>query len=120
MRYTLFVLSPPETGNSNRQALRFAEAAVAAGHQIACTFFFDAGVLTGLSGAEAPQDEDDLRNAWESFANSHQVPMHLCVASAARFGLQSGDRRLSSFELAGLGELVEAGQHADRVLSFGD
>lgn len=120
MIYTLFVLSPPDIGASNRHALHFARALITAGHDIQCVFFFDAGVLTANPNAEAAQDEEDLRGAWVALANEHKAPLHICVASAARFGVQDTQKRLAAFTVSGLGELVEAGQLSDRVMSFGD
>ena len=121
MRYTLLVLTPPDSGASARHALGFARAAVEAGHELACVFFFDAGVLTALTGAEAAQDEFDLRDAWSAFASETSCPLLACVASAARFGLgedPSGDRLRSGFSIAGLGELVDASSRSDRLLTF--
>ena len=55
MRYTLLILSPPDHGYSNGHALDFARSLLESGHELACVFFYDAGVLTGLATAEAPQ-----------------------------------------------------------------
>jgi tRNA 2-thiouridine synthesizing protein D len=121
MRFTLLVLTPPDAGASARHALGFARAAQAAGHDIGCVFFFDAGVLTALAGADAPQDEYDLRAGWSEFAAAADCRLLACVASAARFGLgENADRgRLrDGFEIAGLGELVDAGTTSDRLLTF--
>ena len=121
MRFTLLVLSPPDTGPSNRHALRFAEAVLEAGHELACVFFYDAGVLTALAHTEAPQEEADLRAGWERL--SEAVPLLACVASAARFGLgdvEHSARSRSGFGTAGLGELVAACRRSDRLLTFAD
>ena len=122
MRFTLLVLTPPDAGASPRHALGFARAALEAGHELACVFFFDAGVQTALAGTEAPQDEEDIRCAWEAPAADHDVRLHACVASAARFGLgESHDsaRLRPGFEISGLGELMEASRHSERLLTFG-
>lgn len=121
MRFTLLVLSPPDTGPSNRHALRFAEAVLEAGHELACVFFYDAGVLTALTHTEAPQEEADLRAGWEHLGNA--APLIACVASAARFGLgdvEQSARSRSGFGMAGLGELIAACRRSDRLLTFAD
>lgn len=123
MRYTLLVLSPPDIGSSNRHALGFARAVIAAGHTLECVFFFDAGALTALSDTEAPQDEDDLRSHWQALASEAHTTLQVCVASAARFGLAdpvNKERLLSGFGIAGLGALAEAQLSSDRLLSFAD
>lgn len=123
MRYALLVLSPPDTGHSNRHALGFARALLATGHTLDCVFFFDTGALTALAGTEAPQDEDDLRSHWQALAAEAGTTFQVCVASAARFGLGEGansERLLPGFAIAGLGALAEAQVTADRVLSFAD
>jgi tRNA 2-thiouridine synthesizing protein D len=132
MRYTLLVLTAPDGGASARHALGFAQAAQGAGHEIACVFFFDAGVLTALTDAETPQDEFDLRAAWSAFATTTHLRLLACVASAARFGLIAsqnasddvGDgesdagRLRRGFSIAGLGELIDATDASDRVMTF--
>lgn len=123
MRYTLLVLSPPDLGVSNRHALQFARALQRAGHVLHCVFFYDAGALTGLSGAEASQDEDDLRAGWQQLAQDGDIDLKVCIASAARFGTQDREderRLLPGFSIVGLGDLVEAQTGAERLLSFAD
>ena len=121
MRYTLLVLTPPDAGSSPYHALAFARALVDAGHELACVFFFNEGVLTALSNTEGAQDENDLRAGWSSLAESNDIELHACVASAARFGVsQRGetDRLQAGFVVSGLGELVEATGTSDRVMTF--
>ncbi|WOJ94183.1 sulfurtransferase complex subunit TusD [Congregibacter variabilis] len=124
MRYTLLVLSPPDIGPSARHALEFAKAVCQGGHEVACVFFYDAGVLTALSHCEPPADEDDLRSGWQSFAQSTGTPLVACVASAVRFGLGDGqthtDRCLPEFTIAGLGALIESSSTSQRFLTFAD
>ncbi|MDP5055214.1 MAG: sulfurtransferase complex subunit TusD [Congregibacter sp.] len=124
MRYTLLVLSPPDTGASARHALEFAKAVCLAGHHIACVFFYDAGVLTALAHTQAVADEDDLRAGWQSLAQTSGVRLLACVASAQRFGIGDGrppqDRCAQGFSIAGLGELIEASTSSQRFLTFAD
>jgi tRNA 2-thiouridine synthesizing protein D len=124
MRYTLLVLSPPDSGASARHALEFAKAVCIAGHDIACVFFYDAGVLTALAHTEAVADEDDLRAGWQSLAQTSGIRLFACVASAQRFGVGDGrspqDRCLPYFSIAGLGELVESSAESQRFLTFAD
>jgi tRNA 2-thiouridine synthesizing protein D len=120
MRFVLLVLSPPDLGSSARHALKFAEALAGSEHSISCVFFFDAGVLTAAAAPQAAQDEDDLRRRWSALARERSVKLVACVASAQRFGVSAEDAAAegSPFDIAGLGELIEATSSADRVVSF--
>jgi tRNA 2-thiouridine synthesizing protein D len=121
MRYTLLVLTPPDSGSAARHALAFAQSLCDAGHDIHCVFFYDAGVLTALSEAEAAQDEFDLRAGWKRLAKECAVRLLACVASAARFGLgedAANGRMHEEFAIAGLGELIAASSESDRLMTF--
>jgi tRNA 2-thiouridine synthesizing protein D len=123
MRFTLLVLSPPDLGVSNGHALDFARAALEAGHELACVFFQDAGVLTGGRGYEPPQAERDLRTAWSDLGERHGTPLVLCSASALRYGVATdagGAALREGFSIHGLGDLIEANASSDRLLTFGD
>ncbi|MEM1141728.1 MAG: DsrE family protein [Pseudomonadota bacterium] len=121
--FTLHVLSPPELGTACYHALRFAEALEAKGHDLQCVFFQDAGVLTGLSHCESPQDEVDIRARWSELAARTETALYLCSASAARFGLMPDTPELriaAGFEVTALGDLVTAQRVSERVIGFGD
>jgi len=123
MRFSLLVLSAPDSGASNGHALDFALAALDGSHDIACVFFQDVGVLTGGQGFEPPQAERDLRSEWSGLALRHGTPLVLCSASALRYGVVSdtGGRTVrDGFSVRGLGDLVEANAASDRLLTFAD
>jgi len=123
MRFTLLVLAAPDIGAANGHALRFARAALDAGHALDLVFFQDAGVLTAVAGCEAPQAEDDLRAAWSDLGARHDLALVTCSASAARFGVDEGrelTRLLPGFSVAGLGELAAVSASCDRLLTFAD
>lgn len=123
MRFTLLVLSAPDLGVCNGHALDFALAALDSGHEIACVFFQDAGVLTGGRGFEAPQAERDLRSEWDALGRRHGTPLVLCSASALRYGVATdsgGPALRDGFSVRGLGDLVEANASSDRLLTFAD
>ncbi len=117
MRFTLLVLSSPETGDANIRAAQFARTLLREGHELACAFFQDSAVLTGLNDCDAPQDEADVRALWSDLAAAHGSKLVACVASAARHGVTESRLR-SGFEIGGLGELVNASQASDRLLTF--
>ena len=129
MKYSLLVLGSPQSSPSVTSALRFAEAAVASGHDLFRVFFFHDAVATGNACTVTPQDQENLPKAWQSFAQQHKVDMVLCISSALRRGIVnqreaeryslSGANAMDSFDLSGLGQWVEAMLVSDRIMTFG-
>ncbi len=129
MKYTLLVLGAPVSGHASRTALRFAEAAIKRGNHINRAFFLDDGTATGNANAVLPQDETDLTAAWRELAVNHDVELVLCISSALKRGMldtgeaaryeRAGVTIMEDFEISGLGQLIDAADTADRLLTFG-
>ena len=129
MKYSLLVLGSPQSTPSVRSALRFAEAAVASGHELFRVFFFHDAVTTGNGYIVTPQDQESLPQAWQTFGQTHNVDMVLCISSALRRGVINnresdryqlrGANALEGFDLSGLGQWVEAMLVSDRIVTFG-
>jgi len=76
-----------------------------------------------------PRDEFDLPAAWQTLLRDYRINAVVCVAAAVRRGILDADEaaRLDidsptlapGFVLGGLGELIEACEQADRVVTFG-
>tara|TARA_R110002110_G_scaffold405550_1_gene624770 strand:+ start:33288 stop:33683 length:396 start_codon:yes stop_codon:yes gene_type:complete len=129
LSYALLVLAGPASGHSSLTAARFARALLARGHHLQRVFFLDNGTLTGLASAVTPQDEQGALEQWVQLAAEHQTELILCISSALKRGLLDSTEATRherpaatahpSFELGGLGLLVEAAQTADRLVTFG-
>ena len=114
---------------SSRRALRFAQAAVAGGHEIVRLFFYQDGVHSASSSVVSAQDELDLSGEWRDFVREQRLDAVVCIAAALRRGVlneqeaQRYGRAAASldspWELSGLGQLHEAAQLADRLVCFG-
>lgn len=114
---------------SSRRALLFAQAALAAGHEIVRLFFYQDGVYNAANSVVTPQDEQDLPQQWRAFVTEHQLDGVVCIAAALRRGVlneeeaQRYQRSAASVEapwaLSGLGQLHDAIQDADRLICFG-
>lgn len=114
---------------SSRRALRFAEAALAGGHEIVRLFFYQDGVHSASSNIVASQDEQDLAQQWAAFVSHHQLDGVVCIAAALRRGVLNEDEASryqrpaanlnAPWELSGLGQLHDAIQSADRLICFG-
>jgi tRNA 2-thiouridine synthesizing protein D len=58
-------------------------------------------------------------NRWSALAADHKVDLVVCVAAALRRGIK--DEVLApGFRISGLGQLVDSGIKADRLITFGD
>ncbi|WP_068830741.1 sulfurtransferase complex subunit TusD [Pseudomonas sp. BMS12] len=128
MRFAIALFAPGHAPAS-RRALRFAQAALAGGHEITRLFFYQDGVHSAASNVVSPQDELDLPGEWRTFVQDHQLDAVVCIAAALRRGVLNAEeaRRYNKpaanldapWELSGLGQLHEAAQIADRLICFG-
>jgi tRNA 2-thiouridine synthesizing protein D len=128
MKFAIAVFSPPQAPSS-RRALRFTEAALAAGHEVVRLFFYQDGVYNACESVVTPQDEQDTAAAWRTLISQHQLDGVVCIAAALRRGVldqaeaERYQRQAASvaapWELSGLGQLHEAAQQADRLICFG-
>jgi tRNA 2-thiouridine synthesizing protein D len=127
--YSLLVLSSPISGHGSRSAAEFAHCAIARGHSIHRVFFLDAGTLASSANHVFPQDESDPARSWVDLAEKHGVDLVICISSALKHGMldQVEANRYERpcptinpiFTVSGLGQLVDACAHSDRVITFG-
>ncbi len=77
-----------------------------------------------------PQDDRNLQKAWTDLAQKYKLDLVVCIAAAQRRGIldegeakrhgKDADNIAPGFRISGLGQLVEAGIVADRLVVFGD
>ena len=128
MKINVLVSGALYSSQSGYSALRFCQAAVAAGHTISQVFFYQDGVTQSNRLSRPLDDEFEPVNRWVNFSEQYSVPLFVCVSAAERRGnmtdLQALDYRLgegnthSSFEVAGLGVLHDASIQSDRMVTF--
>jgi tRNA 2-thiouridine synthesizing protein D len=128
MKFAIALFAPSHAPSS-RRALRFAQAALDGGHQIARLFFYQDGVHSASGNVVSPQDELDLSGEWRAFVQQHQLDAVVCIAAALRRGVLNAEEAQrygkpaanldAPWELSGLGQLHEAAQIADRLVCFG-
>ena len=118
MKYALLIQAHPLSAG-NLTALEFAKSLLAAGHQIISAFFFQDGLYTALSGVEPPQDEDQINQLWQEFAEQTGTPLTCCVTSARRRGITE-ERLAQPFYFTGLGAFMGDVHSADRMVQFHD
>jgi tRNA 2-thiouridine synthesizing protein D len=129
MKFSLAIYGAPYASQASDSAYRFACAALDEGHQLYRVFFYQDGVHNATALAAPPQDEVDLPARWQELAREHKLDMVVCIAAALRRGLLDQDEAnrygkpasnlAREFTLGGLGQLVDAAVHSDRVITFG-
>jgi len=129
MIYSLLVTSSPCSGQSSATALEFARAVLSRGHEIQRVFFLDEGTHAGSSNTVTPQDEASTTDQWGELAELHSLELLLCVSSALKRGLLDASEAEryeknavtihAAFEIAGMGQLVDASMNSDRLITFG-
>ncbi|SFW33729.1 tRNA 2-thiouridine synthesizing protein D [Pseudomonas sp. NFACC19-2] len=128
MKFAIALFAAPHLPAS-RRALRFAQAALADGHEIVRLFFYQDGVHSAASNVVSPQDEADLPSEWREFVTANGLDAVVCIAAALRRGVLNAEEAQryarpaanlqTPWELSGLGQLHEAAQQADRLICFG-
>lgn len=130
MKLAVMVNEGPYQHQSADSALQFVRAAVAKGHEIFRVFFYHDGVNNSTRYTVPPQDDRNIVDGWSQLAADHNIDLVVCIAAAQRRGIldeneakrqgKDGDNIAPGFRISGLGQLIEAGIQADRLVVFGD
>ena len=119
MKFGILINEGPYTHQASDSAYRFAVAALARDHEIKCVFFYGDGVYNANRLAEPRSDDRNLISLWSKLGNENGIDLAVCVTAALRRGM-SEEVLEKGFRIAGLGQLVDAGIQADRLVVFGD
>ena len=130
MKFSVMVNEGPYTHQAADTAYHFSRAVLDAGHEIFRVFFYHDGVHNGTRMTTPPQDDRHIVDRWSELADDHEIDLVVCVAAAQRRGIldkdeakrngKDGHNIAPGFRISGLGQLIEAGIEADRLLVFGD
>lgn len=119
MKIGILINEGPYQHQASDTAYLFAKAALSKGNEIDRIFFYHDGVNNSSSLTEPPQDDRNIVERWSKLAEEHSVDLVVCVAAALRRGIK--DENLApGFRISGLGQLIETGIQADRLVTFGD
>ena len=130
MKIGVLVNEGPYTHEASDSAYNFCKAAIEKGHEIFRVFFYHDGVNNATRLTEPPRDDRNIVNRWSELAKAHNIDMVVCIAAAQRRGImdeneaqrqgKDANNLAEGFRISGLGQLVEAGIQADRLVTFGD
>ena len=128
MRFAIMVTGPAYGTQQASSAFQFAEALLAAGHQLSSVFFYREGVYNANQLTSPASDEFDLVRGWQKLNEQQGVELHICVAAALRRGVTdkaeaerlglAGANLQPGFSLSGLGALAQAALTCDRMVQF--
>ncbi|MDH3431037.1 MAG: sulfurtransferase complex subunit TusD [Gammaproteobacteria bacterium] len=119
MKFAILINEGPFTHQASDSAYRFTAAALNRGHEIYRVFFYNDGVYNSNKLSSPQTDDRNLVSLWAKLGKEHGIDLVVCVAAALRRGIK--DEVLEDgFRISGLGQLVEAGIQADRLIVFGD
>lgn len=119
MKFGILINEGPFTHQASDSAYRFAVAALAKGHEIFRVFFYNDGVYNANKLSEPQSDDRNLVALWSELGKTNEIDLVVCVAAALRRGIKD-EIVQEGFRISGLGQLVEAGILADRMVVFGD
>jgi tRNA 2-thiouridine synthesizing protein D len=119
MKFGILVNEGPYQHQASDSAYLFCKAALAKGHEVYRVFFYHDGVGNSSRLTEPPQDDRNIVQRWSKHSEEHRVDLVVCVAAALRRGIKD-DNLAPGFRISGLGQLVEAGIQAERLVVFGD
>lgn len=119
MKFGILINEGPFTHQASDSAYRFAVAALAKGHEIFRVFFYNDGVYNANKLSEPQSDDRNLVALWSELGKANEIDLVVCVAAALRRGIKD-EIVQEGFRISGLGQLVEAGILADRMVVFGD
>jgi tRNA 2-thiouridine synthesizing protein D len=129
VKFSIVIYAAPYSTESAATALRFAESLLQQGHELYRLFFFGDGVHNASKLTVVAQDEINLQLQWSKLIEEQDIDSVICVSSALRRGVldQTEAERhelgtasaYESSQVAGLGQLIDAALHSDRVVNFG-
>lgn len=119
MKIAVLVNEGPYQHQASDSAYLFCMAALAKGHELQRVFFYHDGVNNASKYTEPPQDDRNIVARWSKLAEEHKVDLVVCVAAGLRRGLVA-DTLAPGFRISGLGQLIDSGIKAERLVTFGD
>lgn len=119
MKFGIMVNEGPFTHQASDSAYHFTKAAIEKGHTVMRVFFYYDGVNNANKLSKPQSDDRNLVKLWGDLAAEHGLDLVVCIAASLRRGILE-ENLADGFRISGLGQLIELGIAADRVVTFGD
>lgn len=130
MKFSIVITGAPYSTLGPHSAWRFAKAALESGHSIYRVFLHGDGVLCASNLHTTAQDELNISQLWSELASQYKLDVVVCITSALKRGILDHNESqrykhqhfnlAPGMELSGLGQLIDAVNHSDRVITFGN
>ena len=128
MIFSLLITASPHS-QASYSAWRFAQTLLQQGHSLYRVFFYQDGSYHGSQLTVPPQQEWDPIGQWQQLQQQYSLELVVCIAAGLRRGIidsteadryqQQAATLADGMALVGLGELVDASIHCDRLVTFG-
>jgi tRNA 2-thiouridine synthesizing protein D len=129
VKFSIVIYAAPYSSEAAATALRFTKTLLDQGHELYRLFFFGDGVHNANRLSVVAQDDKNIQQAWDELIKTRGLDSVICVSSAIKRGIvdETESQRYElnavsaydSSEISGLGQLVDATLHSDRVVNFG-
>lgn len=117
MRISILIQSDPFSTANGELALRFAQSVVESEHELYRVFFYKEAVSMASRHARAQQDEIQFTELWTDLARKSKAELIVCIAAGQKRGLVQ-EVLAEEFEIAGLGQMIDAMIKSDRTVTF--
>jgi len=120
VKILVIVTESPWGSSLGVTALRFVEAVIEGGDTVPAVFFHEDGVYHAQAGSSTESGVPDLAAEWYGISQRSPVRLLLCPASSSRRLSEDirGGLHAIGFEEAGLVQLLEIADQADRVVTL--
>lgn len=119
LTFALLIMGPPFSSGAAHSALAFAKAALAQEHALFRVFFYLDGVGVANRLSDPGVGHPPIVRDWSKFALANKIDLVVCINAGKKRGVREANLA-PGFRISGLGQLVEAGMLADRLIAFGD
>lgn len=127
LNYTIILTQSPALSESHTTAQRLVAELIINGDKIDRVFFYQDAAYIGLKSQIPGQGLHASFEGWLNLQQQQDFPLQICIANALRRGVidnteanryEALETLHSGFQLCGLGEIAEACQSSDRIITL--
>lgn len=127
LSYTLILTKSSASSESHLTAQRLVSELISNGDKIDRVFFYQDAAFVGLISQIPGQGLQASYQGWLDLQHKQSFPLQICIANALRRGVvdkveakryQGLETLHSGFQLSGLGEIADACQSSDRIITL--